>query len=855
MGKIMMKINQQCKVTLAIGMALGTLALSVQASESPEAATNATQDIETINILGSRVSSRTSTESTSPVDIIASNTLTKGGFTELGQSLQATAPSFNFSRTQVSDGSDLFRPATLRGMQPDQTLVLVNGKRRHTQSIFGNFGTVGGGAAGTDMNAIPLTALQNVQVLRDGAAAQYGSDAIAGVINLSLKDTTDVTSGYIQTGTTKEGDGDTVSMGLNTGFELTDDGGFINLSLEYRDADGTNRAQRDVGGSSTVAPGTLSDDVRWKQGNADAEFQTVFYNMMIPVGEAELYSFGGYSNRTALGNGFYRVFNDAAKNVPQVYPDGFLPRIDNESEDVSIAIGIRGELNEQWTYDASGVYGENSYDFFSGNTINPSYAAEYLQNNPTASSSDIASNSGKTSGYSGGNRFDQLTFNVDVSGEIDVNLENELYVSFGVEYREENYQIVQGEEASYACGVANQDVSFPSVIDSAVFATCGFQAYPGIRPDAARKEGRDSYAVYLDLENQVTDNWLVGVAFRYEDFSNSGDDLIWKLSSRYEVTEDFSVRGSVSTGFRAPSLQQSAYTAYTTNLGEGGALETSFTANSGSAFPSALGVTELKLETSESLGLGFVYNATDEISITLDAYHTQVKDRITASGFLKEEDVAFSAEATAALQQTGAVSANYFSNAVDLTTKGIDLIVTYQTSLNDGQFGITFAGNVNDTEIDSVNTPSGIPSTVTLDNNKRDFITDSQPHERGTLSFDYEKGDWSAMIRANYFGETEVSFFGNNHIGLPGFLSPTGSFKPTSVVEAATLIDVNLDYQVSETLTFSIGVNNLFDVTPDELSDDEALEFISKKAFQFPLRAVPYGFDGLSYYARVGFTF
>ncbi|NQY89919.1 MAG: TonB-dependent receptor plug domain-containing protein, partial [Colwellia sp.] len=175
-----MKINQLCKLTLAIGMALGTSALSVQAAESPEPSNDATQDIETINILGSRVSSRTSTESTSPIDIIASSTLTKGGFTELGQSLQATAPSFNFSRTQVSDGSDLFRPATLRGMQPDQTLVLVNGKRRHSQSIFGNFGTVGGGAAGTDMNAIPLTALKNVQVLRDGAAAQYGSDAIAG---------------------------------------------------------------------------------------------------------------------------------------------------------------------------------------------------------------------------------------------------------------------------------------------------------------------------------------------------------------------------------------------------------------------------------------------------------------------------------------------------------------------------------------------------------------------------------------------------------------------------------------------------------------------------------------------------
>jgi len=836
-------------------MALGTLALSAQATESIVAGKNANQDVEKIQIIGSRVSSRTSTESASPIDIIAADTLTKGGFTELGQSLQATAPSFNFSRTQVSDGADLFRPATLRGMQPDQTLVLVNGKRRHNQAIFGIFNTVGGGAAGTDMNAIPLTALKNVQVLRDGAAAQYGSDAIAGVINLSLKDTTDVTTGFMQTGSTKVGDGDTITFGVNTGFDISDDGGFINLSLEYRDADGTNRAQRDIGGSSTVAPGTLSEAVRWKQGNADAEFQTVFYNMMIPFGEAELYSFGGYSNRTALGNGFYRYFNEAAKNVPQVYPDGFLPRIDNESEDRSIALGLRGDINNEWRYDVSAVYGENSYDFYSANTINPSYAAEFLQNNPTASDSDIAANAGKTAGYSGGYRFDQLTFNADVSGELDLNLSNEVYLSFGVEYREENYQIVQGEAASYACGVSNQDTPFPSVIDPDVFATCGFQAFNGISPAAARNDRRDSYALYLDLENQLSDNWLVGAALRYEDFSNSGDELIWKLSSRFEVSQDFSIRGSVSTGFRAPSLQQSAYTAFTTNIGSAGELERSFTANAGSAFPSALGVKELQLETSESLGLGFVFNASDEISITLDAYHTKIKDRITGTGFLTAADVAFSPEATAALKASGAVSANYFSNAIDLTTQGVDLIVTYQTSLNEGEFAITFAGNVNDTEIDRVNTREGIPETVTLDANNRDFITDSQPHERATLSFDYEKGHWRTMIRANYFGETQVSLFGGNHIDLPGFLSPTGSFKATSVVEAATLIDVNVDYKLTAALTFSLGINNVFDVTPDELSDDEVLEFISQKAFRYPLRAVPYGFDGMSYYARIGFAF
>jgi len=481
---------------LAIAVSVAVSATSLQAAEQATDV-QADKNIEQISVLGSRVANRTATESSSPIDLIDADTLNKGGFTELGQSLQATAPSFNFSRTQVSDGSDLFRPATLRGLQPDQTLVLINGKRRHNQSIFGLNGTVGAGAAGTDMNAIPLSALKGVEVLRDGAAAQYGSDAIAGVINLSLNDSTGVTTGYVQAGSTGEGDGDTISIGLNRGFDLGDEGGFINFSAEYRNADGTNRAERDTGGSLDVPAGTLSDDVRWGQGNADSEFTSLFYNMALPLGDTELYSFGGYSNRTALGNGFYRNYNQAAKNVVQVYSDGFLPRIDNEAEDISFAVGLRGELNPDWGYDVSAVYGENSYDFTSKNTLNASYAAEYVANNPDASDADIAANAGPRGGYSGGFRFDQATVNADLNGVVNIGRSEPVYVSVGAEYRKENYQIVPGEEASYACGLANTDTSYPAVNDDSVFAECGFQAYNGLRPEASNKESRDSYAFYV----------------------------------------------------------------------------------------------------------------------------------------------------------------------------------------------------------------------------------------------------------------------------------------------------------------------------------------------------------------------
>ncbi|OHU87981.1 MULTISPECIES: TonB-dependent receptor plug domain-containing protein [Pseudoalteromonas] len=833
---------------VALALFASTCAMAQQAND---------ENIETISVLGSKVSNRTATESTSPIDILDTKQLNKGGFTELGQSLQSIAPSFNFSRTQVSDGSDLFRPATLRGLQPDQTLVLINGKRRHTQAIFGLSGTVGAGAAGTDMNSIPLMALKNVEILRDGAAARYGSDAIAGVINLSLNDSTGVTTGFFQGGATGEGDGDTYSFGLNRGFDIGKEGGFVNVSLEYRDGDGTNRAQRDTGGSSTIAPGELSDEVRWRQGNSDTEFVSVFYNAALPVGSKELYSFAGFSNRTAFGNGFYRDFNRAERNVPQVYPDGFLPRIDNEAQDISFAVGFKGDINPDWTFDLSSVYGENQYDYSSSNTINASYAAQYLADNPNASAQDIADNAGPKGGYSGGFRFDQWTTNLDITGIIDRSGAEPIYLSIGAEYRKENYEIVPGEVASYACGLANADRSFPSVIDPEVFADCGFQAYQGLRPDAANKADRSSYAVYVEAETLLNEDWLVSAALRYEDVSNSNDDTIWKLATRYEVTEDFAVRAAASTGFRAPSLQQSGYTAFTTTLGGDGSLATSYTATAGSAFPAALGVDGLKLESSDNYNLGFAWDASNDLSITLDFYQIKIYDRINLGSFIgvDSEELQNFPAANAALAATGAVQGNFFSNSLDSTTTGVDFIASYSMELASGDLDIAFAANKNKTDIDKVNSPVGIPEGIALDEQRRSFLTHGQPQERATLTFDYQQDKWSSLLRFNYFGETEVTYFAGKHIALPDFLSPTNDWRDTSVVESAVLVDVNMGYQLNDNINLSVGIDNLFDETPDELGEDEVLNFITNGAMRYPLRALPYGFDGMTYYAKVNFSF
>ncbi|TQF70517.1 TonB-dependent receptor plug domain-containing protein [Pseudoalteromonas luteoviolacea] len=837
---------------------LSPIALALLASTTMAQANEpAEEKIETISVLGSKVSNRTATESTSPIDILDTEQLNKGGFTELGQSLQSIAPSFNFSRTQVSDGSDLFRPATLRGLQPDQTLVLINGKRRHTQAIFGLSGTVGAGAAGTDMNSIPMMALKNVEILRDGAAARYGSDAIAGVINLSLNDSTGVTTGFFQGSSTGEGDGDTYALGLNRGFDIGNEGGFINVSLEYRDADGTNRAERDTGGSSTIAKGELSESVRWRQGNSDSEFISVFYNAALPVGDKELYSFAGYSNRTALGNGFYRDFDRAERNVPQVYPDGFLPRIDNEAEDISFAIGIKGDINPDWNFDFSTVYGENQYDYSSSNTINASYAAEYLANNPNASNQDIADNAGPKGGYSGGFRFDQWTTNLDINGVIDRDNAEPIYLSIGAEYRKENYQIVPGEVASYACGASNAERSFASVIDSEVFADCGFQAYQGLRPDAANNADRSSHAIYIEAETLLNENWLVSAALRYEDVSDSGDDTIWKLASRYEITEDLAVRAAASTGFRAPSLQQSGYTAFTTTLGGDGSLATSYTATAGSPFPSALGIDGLKLESSDNYNLGLAWDVSSNLSLTLDFYQIKIYDRINLGSFIGADSAELTnfADANTALKATGAVQGNFFSNSLDSTTKGVDLIASYNTDFGDGELEITFAANKNETTIDRVNSPEGIPDTIALDEQRRSFLTHGQPQERATLTFDYQTEQWSSLLRFNYFGGTEVSYFAGRHIVLPDFLSPTNSWQQTSVVESAVLVDVNFGYELTENLNLSVGIDNIFDETPDELGEDEVLNFITNGAMRYPLRALPYGFDGMTYYAKVSFSF
>ena len=813
--------------------------------------------------VGTRVEGRSSTETTVPIDVISGEALEKVGYVDLGEALQLVAPSFNLSRTQISDGSDLFRPATLRGLQPDQVLVLINGKRRHTQALLSLANTIGEGAAGTDVNSIPIAAVESIEVLRDGAAAQYGSDAIAGVINIILKSSTGETHLNTMAGNYKEGDGDTFNVSLNTGFEIGDEG-FLNLTGEFREADSTNRAD-----GSPFAGG----QVRFQAGEAEREFSSMFYNLEVPISEStDFYSFGGFSNRDALGAGFFRRVDQADRAVPQVYPVGFLPRIANEASDFSIAAGIQHEFEGGWALDVSAVLGSNEYSFGSVNTINASIAGEYLANNPGASDADIAANAGPREGHSGEIEFEQLTLNIDLSGELDWGWNDVIYSAYGIEYRDESYSLDPGELASYSCGASSPLlIEIPSVSNPGTLANCGFQAFPGLRPETATDTGRDSLALYADFESNLTDRFLLGVAARYEDYGDIGDNTSGKVSFRFEASEDFALRGALSTGFRAPSLQQMSYSAVTTNLG-GGGLTQSLLSPVGSPLPVALGINNLGLESSQSTSLGFVWDVTDRLLVTVDAYQVDIDDRIILGGFLTEGALRSSGlnQAADALAASGVQQANFFSNGINTQTDGLELVADYNTAAMGGYLGITFALSFNDTEVQDVNAPNGVDEDVILTDASRTGIELGQPSERATFTLDWGNEKVSFLSRVSYFGETQEAWFTALGNGIPASVAEFFQVdtSPTHVIDAAALVDLEIGYKFSDHIKVTLGANNVFDQTPDELANNDFQRAITEPfpaapgggtqtfgGFRYPLRAVSYGFNGAFYYLKAGFTF
>lgn len=789
-----------------------------------------------ITVTGTRVAGRSAIDTPAPVDIIDQEAIRRSGATETGKILQLLAPSFNFSTTTISDGTDIIRPATLRALGPDQVLVLVNGKRRHQQALLNVQQTIARGSAGYDINSIPASAIRRIEVLRDGAAAQYGSDAIAGVINIILKDQTDSTDVTLDFGQHYEGDGEVLGAGVNSGWSIFGDG-FLNLTVEYLDRGETNRAGVDT---LRVSPPRVTQRI----GDADSEQASLWLNAALPVGGGELYAFGGWSNRQGNSSGFFRSAGDG-RTVPALYPDGFLPTLITEPTDTSVVAGYRGTFANGWGWDASVNWGVSEFQFREENTVNVTYWYEPLDpNDPTGArfeSSPVAADTGTL-------QYDQTSFNLDFTGEVDWGVgAGPLYVALGAEWREEGFEITPGDEVSYEYGRTN-DRTIPIFDQNGAIGQPGTQGFPGWSPNEAVNGDRDNFALYADFESQLSKNFFAGASVRYEDYSDFGDTVIGKLSGRFDFSKRLSLRGTLSTGFRAPSVQQVFYSQRSTNLNAAGVLTDTLTARQGGDVTSAFGIPPLAEETSENYSIGLVARPHDRFRFTVDFYRIDIEDRIVFSSNIQPEggdcgtpfDPA-RCPIRAILDPIGVGQVLFFTNAIDTQTDGVDLVAVWEVPLrNETLLSLEGAFHFNSTEVVARRSTSDIlPAEVLFDQAQVTLIEEGQPGEHFVLSGTYYAGPWTANLRFNHFGE----------VAGEGF---TPGFKQTW--SAKTLTDLSITRELGDNLRLTVGGLNIFDEYPDEWDQNRAFPF-PQLGFTYGWETLPFGINGGYYFARLGYSF
>ncbi len=818
-------------------------------------------------------------ESAVPVELVLGERLRSTGQLETGRALQMQAPSFNFSSSTISDGTDALRPATLRGLGPDQTLVLVNGKRRHNSALLHVNTSVGRGTAGTDLNAIPTAAIERIEILRDGAAAQYGSDAIAGVINIVLKDSPGYTMDTAW-GQTYAGDGDTFMHSMHGGW-ASEKGGFLNLTFESRDRNRTNRAGWSartqyplvdcaldapyaigVGGGNPGAgtPGRCFDPREYdfyrknfRIGDADSEQYSVYYNAGVPIGQrASFYSFGGWTHRNNQSTGFYRRPN-VSNTVLEFYPDGFLPEINTEVSDVSLVGGIDFTSVTGWNLDLSMSHGRNTFDFLITNSNNATYG--------------IAS---PRQADSGGPRFDQTTFNLDVSRQFEGDGRT-TNLAFGTEVRRDRYGIRAGEPASYLNCKDDPNVEDKS---NCVAAPAGIQVFPGFQRNV--NEGRTNVAAYGDVEFAFATGFKLGMAGRLERYSDFGGSLTGKLSARYDFNPVFALRGSVNTGFRAPSLHQLHFTNVSTQFVTNAAGETVAqergTYPNNSSVAKALGIPDLKQERSVNFSGGAVARISPTTSLTVDAFRVSVHDRIVISGSFTASKLAGVPEAIAGLDAVNATAAQFFTNAAETVTSGMEFAFNSLHAWRNGSvLDIGVSGMLVNTElVGGVNAPmllAGLEDTI-FGSQDRSILTEWQPNTRVQSMVDYSIGPFKVGGAVRYFGSywvQEGGSLGERPCGASGFsVSPIGGSRQQFCGKVVT--DMHVGFKVFKHTELTIGAQNLLNTVPDQnhvgqtrngrLEDSSGRVIIeSPGIFLFSRRAAPFGFNGGFYYARLSLRF
>ena len=765
-------------------------------------------------VVGTRSLKRSATETAVPVDIIQVRQLSKlNGQTDVNSMLQYVAPSFNSNKQSGSDGADHIDPATLRGLGPDQTLVLINGKRVHQTALINLYGTRGRGNTGTDLNTIPASAIERIEVLRDGASAQYGSDAIAGVMNIVLKSNAEAFSAGVTVGGNVTGygatldyngtnllprinDGLTTNVNMNFGWKPCENS-FVNVTVDVLSKQKTFRPN-----NTEVFP----DDYRQKFGDASNFGPSIYLNSSFGISDNwSIYSFGGFNYRSTDAFAYTRDAG-SSRNVLEIYPNGFNPRIQSKIYDANYALGTKGKIGTL-DFDLSNTIGVNRMHYFGAGTLNASLGA----NSPTSFDD-------------GGFQFLQNTVNLGLSKNFESVLKG-LNVAGGAEYRFENYQIFAGEEGSWKT-YGPVEFSRDSLFDDEgnfdgfdiTYRPGGSQGFPGFRPSDEISRNRHNIGLYGDVELDATESLLLTGALRYEYYNDFGSTINFKFSSRYKFGDKFLLRGSVSTGFRAPSLQQIYFQSTFTNV-VAGVITDQVITNNESPIVKALGIPELKQEKSLNGSFGFTAKPANGLTITADGYYVGIKDRVVLTGIFSADDPDIGAE----LSALGVGAAQFFTNALDTKTFGLDLVIGYNHTWNKHSLNVTLVGNYNKMKLGDIKTSEKLKGKEETYFGIRDkgFLLASAPRSKASLSLEYKVGDFTILPRINFFDRVDLINYralGDGDIADQALADGDMDAYNKAITDVFTpkvTLDLSVGYDVTKNIAFVFGGSNLLDAYPD----------------------------------------